>query len=212
MEKQKRGIFCIEYGVEEVLSFKPPLALLGKQLDFPIIFRTADARAKLVKDIKEWSDRSDDKYPALWLTGHGMIQSVYVDDRKGAGYNRLDLRSLADILESGPLTGFLVHFSACSTMASSIDDYRHFFKATEVEAVSGYSKDIDWIESLAFEFLYMKQLQKAMKYDVAGKKDGGITQEIVNDLHEALIDSRKCQGLIDALGFRMVTRKELDTL
>ena len=213
MVKNQRGIFCVDCIAQEVLSFKPILKLLayGNQLDFPSLRHKAETRNDLVKEIKEWSNREDYKYPILWLAAHGSEGGFYTDDPKGAGFQRMDLGTLADIAMEGRYnwSGCIAHFGACSTLASNNDMYRNFFQETSVQAISGYSKDIPWIESLAFELIYIRVLQEVMTNNEEPLcKNGGITSDIVDECRSRILDSRKCHGLIDALGFRMITASD----
>ena len=215
MIKSERGVFCVDCIAKEVLSFKPTLQLLADedQLDFPIIIHKAETRNMLDGAIRRWSDREDFKYPILWLAAHGRKEGIYVDDRKGAGFRRVDLGTLADIAMECKYdwSGCIVHFGACSTLSSDDNMYRDFFQMTGIQAISGYSKDIPWIGSLAFELIYMRILQEVMaKVWEPPPKSGqqGITSEIVDECRSRIADSRMCHGLVDALGFRMITASD----
>ena len=208
MKKTERGVFCIESRDDSDPSFAPSLRLLAKQLDFSILtatVRRVETRRDLTSQVADWGNRADYKYPVLWLTGHGSKGGFFVDDK--AGNKRIDLRSLMEIAEDGKFSwsGALLHFSACSTLNVRDDECRDLFEMSGVEAISGYSKDIYWIPSLAFEMLYMQFLQQALAHSAS---DEGIDQEILAQCHDRMFDSRMCSGLIDHLGFRLVTRAD----
>lgn len=213
MNRSERGVFCVDCIADEILSFRPALELLAHkdQLDFPTLTYKAENRSGLVRKIKVWSSRKDYKYPILWLAAHGSEGGFYTDDPKGAGFQRMDLGTLADIAMEGRYdwSGCIAHFGACSTLASNNDMYRNFFQETSVQAISGYSKDIPWIESLAFELIYIRVLQEVMTNNEEPLyNNGGITSDIVDECRSRILDSRKCHGLIDALGFRMITASD----
>ena len=210
MEKAERGVFCIE-SVGQDESFEPTLALLRSknQLDFPRIIKSVQTRRQLTKTIEEWGNRPNYKYPLLWMWGHGSRDGFYVDDPTGAGNSRLDLGTLADIATSGSYnwSGCFVHFGACSTLAGYDDAYRSLLQTSGLQGISGYSKDVDWIRSFAFEMLYMQFLQRAM---TASWSKQGLDEETLAECRDRISDSRMCSGLIDHLGFRMVTRADFD--
>ena len=208
MKKTERGVFCIEsVGADE--SFKPTLKLLARQLDFSILgnaVRSVRTRKDLTNSIRDWGGRPDYKYPILWMWGHGGRDGFYAED-SAPGESRLDLGSLADIADDN-WYGCLVHFGSCSTLAGN-DACYSLLKASGLQGISGYSKDVDWIQSFAFEMLYMKFLQEVLIDREPYHSDGGISEESLAKCYERLFDSRMCSGLIDHLGFRMITRADV---
>lgn len=201
MKRTKRGVFCIEGEFDtEALSFEPTLALLSDAgiCDFSKIYRKVQSRGALVKSLEQWAARGDWKYPVLYLSFHGFEHGVHVDDPKGAGFTRVDLRTISDVFDKYVVTDTVVHFGACSTLATDDAELGRFLRNTEVAALSGYQKDVPWIESLAFELLYLSGLQEAMA------SSERLDPELVARYRDTLYDSRKCHGLLDALGFRMV--------
>lgn len=207
--KTERGVFCIEAFDDSESSFGPSLKLLSQQLDFSILnanVRTVKTRPALTKAIREWGDNPQWKYPILWMSGHGNKEGFYVNDPKGAANSRLDFGTLIDMAsETYSWSGCLVHFAACSTL-SGHDDHHDILKGSGLAGISGYSKDVDWIPSLSFEMLYMQFLQQAMK---ASDSERGFTESVLAECRQRLFDSRMCSGLIDYLGFRMITRADV---
>ena len=207
MKKTERGLFCIE-SVEGVESFEPTLRLLSEHLDFSILpkgVRRVGTRRELTRAIEEWGNRDDFKYPLLWMWGHGSKEGFYVDDPNGPGSSRLDLGTLADIAAGGSYdwSGCHVHFGACSTLAGNNDAYRSLLQQSGLQGISGYTKDVYWIPSLAFEMLYVQFLQ-----DVMSRSEGTLNEDTLAECRYRLFDSRMCSGLIDHLGFRLITRAD----
>ena len=209
MERTKRGVFCIE-SVEGVESFEPTLRLLSKHLDFSILtkgVRRVRKRLELTKAIEEWGNRDDFKYPLLWMCGHGAKGGFYVDDPAGAGHRRLDVHTLVDMAADSEYGGWArchIHFGACSTLADD-KDARSVLEKSGLQGVSGYTKDVYWIPSLAFEVLYVQFLQEAMQRSYS---EGGLDGDTLAKCRDRLFDSRMCAGLIDHLGFRLITRAD----
>ena len=211
MRRTERGIFCIEGFADEAeaLSFQTTLDFLSTPnvCDCSRLYRRADTRKDLIKALREWIDRGDWKYPILYLSFHGFDTGVRVDDPAGAGFDRVDLRTLSDVFE-GELSGSLIHFSSCSTLGCPNEEIRRFFARTDATAISGYRKDVSWLESTALELLYLDLLQQQMTaYE---ETTSGVDPELVSICRERLDDSRRCHGLIDALGFRIFTSDDFD--
>ena len=215
MKKTERGVFCIETQGDGDPSFEPFLRLLAKECDFSILgaaIRQVKTRNDVTKQIDSWSTKENAnlKYPILWLTGHGHKGGFYVNDPKGAGHSRVDLRTLAEIASEhggSAWSGCILHFSACSTLAAHDDDCRDLLENSGLQAISGYSKDVHWVTSLAFEMLYMRFLQDELTDRSSGS---GILEDSVDQFRNRLLDSRMCSGLVDHLGFRIITRADVD--
>ena len=208
MKRNERGIFCIDGATSagtasKVYSFKHTLEFLKRDCDFPALHRPVDTRVQLINQLKKWGTRDDSMYPILHLWFHGSDRGIFVNDPKGPGYNRLDLRDIASVVaDKYDLEGTLIHFSACSTLAVDVNEIRKFFRASGVSAISGFKADVWFFESLSFELLFLNTLQDILTNGRGGK--GGVTPELMHQVRERLLDSRKCRGLIDALGFKMV--------
>ena len=209
MKRTERGVVCVESFAEEEESFGPTLKFLSNLLDFSTLnVKTVATRLQLTREIEDWGNRDDWKYPILWMSGHGTKGGFYVNDPTGPGQSRVDLGTLTDIARSGySWSGYLVHFGACSTLSGYGDATRDFLYNSGLAGVSGYSKDVDWIPSLAFEMLYIRFIQEAMEHSNSKK---GIDEAILVECRNRLLDSRMCSGLIDHLGFRMITRADFD--
>lgn len=206
MNRQQRGVFGIEGEFDTgSMSVEPSLKLLADLYDFPTIHRTPTTRAQLMGSLEDWAERKDWKYPILYMSFHGFKKGVYVDDPKGPGFTRVDLGTVADVLAANAvgdkgMVGTTIHFGACSTLSASDDEIRRFFKDTGVTAVSGYRMAVTWVESIAFEVLYLSKLQAVM---LDCESDEGVTPELMLNARDQVMDSRKCYGLVEALGFRL---------
>jgi len=49
----------------------------------------------------------------------------------------------------------IIHFGSCSVLKYDKDKIRDFMDKTGAAVVTGYTKDVDWIESAAFEMTYL---------------------------------------------------------
>ena len=74
------------------------------------------------------------------------------------GKEDVSLDKLAEII-NGKGSGRILYFGSCSTLATDQEDeIKQFLKETKIKAVCGYSADIPWIESAAFEVLLIDAL------------------------------------------------------
>ena len=215
MEKNQRGVFCIEaMTTSEDFSSRETLEFLDNYLDIPTLFYPVRTRAKFIGKLKDWHGRDDYKYPILYLSCHGSDREIFVDDPRGAGYDSFDLRTISRVIEESQysMDGSLIHFGACSTLAVGAKEIRKFFKTSEVTAISGYRKDVSWLESLSFELLFMDTLQDILinAQEEAQEGEGGVTADQMRTVRERLLDSRKCRGLVDALGFKIFVGDEFE--
>ena len=160
-ENQKKcGIYCIEtvwYGSEDRTSVRPILEILEDHLEAkpPYVYRDAATTGELHYYLERWKELKD-KFPILYLGFHGGSRGRFwmktLDNRK----DMVDYEVLADRLD-GACQNSVVHFASCSSLNDmDLNDFREKIGAS---AVSGYAKDIYWIDSAAFELMYLYQLQ-----------------------------------------------------
>ena len=69
----------------------------------------------------------------------------------------LSLEELAGIM-GDRFKGWVVHFSACSTLAVSDARLRSFIRQTKVSLVIGYTKDMYWGECMAMDLLLFETI------------------------------------------------------
>lgn len=92
-------------------------------------------------------------YALVYFAFHGSNGDIYIDGVP------VSLESLAEMLGQH-FIGRVVHLSSCSTLNCAPDRINAFLHATGVAMISGYTKDVDWIESAAFELLYFDLWQQ----------------------------------------------------
>ena len=67
-------------------------------------------------------------------------------------------------------------------------------------AVSGYRVDVDWIDSLAFEILYMSRIQSVVSS--VDDEDTYLTPDVMRQVWSCL-DTEPTKALVDHLHFDM---------
>ena len=134
-----------------------------------------------------------DTHPILYLCFHGWGKA----DLNDAGIcltgkdENLNLTELEDLID-GRCRNRLIHFGACSTMFQHGNRLRRFKQQTNAAAICGYKKDVDWIESVAFELIMISYLQMVN----LGRNDS--MEKFRRQLQDVV------PGLIKRLDFRLV--------
>lgn len=141
------------------------------------IFRTANTKEELLYCLKKFKQisKTNGDFCSLFLSGHGEPGQMHF------GKDVLTLSDLADLsAEVGPrlFDGHLVHFDACSVLKDSEKDAERFINSTGAALATGFTTDVDFIESLALEMLYIYYLKEYKKPISAYKK--------INTLYSAL--------------------------
>ncbi len=189
------GIFCIEtqwemgrhVSVEKALSFVADFQGVKEPLHY-----TARTPEEFDVHLKEWSTRSDWEYPILYLAFHGFGKGLGVRSSGSPSlWDYVRLEQMADFA-AGEWGYCLVHYASCSTMDVSASELRGFLEGTGVEAVSGYTKDVDWLASMAFEVMYLGTLLERI-----GDKD--IQADDMRICRDFMANSEHTKGLGEAL-------------
>ena len=187
------GIFCIEskWRTGEGVSAIPMLKMLKQYYGIGYIPHIANENKALKEALDEWS-KAEAYYAILYLWYHGSPGGVSPD-----GYEELTLDDIATVLD-GVGENCVIHFGACSVMDVDELTRKRFLDRTGVSAVSGYKQDVDWIEPIAFEMLYMSCLQ-----NVLGEwEEAHITPRIMAEVW-AKLQEKPYRQFVKRLGFNM---------
>ena len=158
-EVKKRGIYCIEtvwYGNDDRVSIRPILEIIEEHYKAPHIHRDAATRGELFHYLAKWGELVCD-YPILYLGFHGEKEGKLLLSSEDGQDDTVNGEDVAKRIASLGISNFLVHFASCS----SLNDMKtkEFLRIAQASAVSGYSEDVDWVDSAAFELLYLGELQ-----------------------------------------------------
>ena len=198
-----RGIFCIEtvwFDASDGTSVRPMLELLrNSYLNVPFIHRNAVTKDEFFFHICKWTELKPSDYPILYLGYHGEAGSIYLADSEEVydDENRIEFYEISQRLE-GKGGNRVIHFSSCSTLDLSSKESREFLKMTGASAVSGYKKEIDWMESAALDILFLEQLQ------YRGKEN--LTTNVMQTCKNNLMKPPYSE-LRKSLGFQIMIRK-----
>lgn len=167
-EDVPRKIVCLEtyWGDHNVSLFQrtsvlPFLELLAGHFDPPIriAHRFVDSTAELAHYTARpsgllWRDPEVFDAPIFYLSFHGA------PGRLLSSLDSLGADTLCKAFEDwGRYQRNLVHFGACSVLAGRTGRTfaRDFLAASGCQAITGYTTDVDWLESMLVDFLFMRR-------------------------------------------------------
>ena len=185
-EWKKRGIFCVEtvwYGDRDQTSVRPMLELLGRAYtEVPFIYRNAVSKDEFKYHITSWLDLPAREYPILYLGYHGDAAAniFLVDDDKTHDFEtRISFSDFGGFLQE-QCKDRVVHFSSCGTLKVSTRCARNFLDITGARSVSGYDKVVDWMESIAFELLFLARMQKGGQLTLTSNVMNNCRNDVMN--------------------------------
>ena len=209
MSEQKPGIYCIE-GVpdraEGEISARPMLEMLSQAHGVRFIHRVAVTRAEFFHHFMRWARRDDYDYPILYLWYHGYPNgiSVNVEDDSYRTSIRFDDLTDAQWGSDYNWSDCIIHFGSCSTLAGDKGDADKFLKCTGLTAISGYTKDVGWIDGAAMELLYLNCLYDIFRENRSRKY---LTQDVLRNSRRRLVKESPSKEIMRALGFDIKIRR-----
>ena len=166
-KRQKQGVFCLEGNWDQrnrltsTSTVRPILDLLAGQQQIKFIHKDVETENELEYYVRKWLQSQYQAYNIGYLAFHGSPGAFRV------GELQVSLDRLAEIID-GKGSGRILYFGSCSTLAiNQEDEIKRFLKETKIKAVCGYNKDIDWIESAAFEVLLIDALARYQRIHAA---------------------------------------------
>lgn len=156
-----RGIFAIEtatwFSDEDATSVRPVLQCLqSSYLRVPFIYSNAQTKKEFRHHLNRWIDLPSSEYPILYLGYHGERNRI---DLEGGTVTIPDLQKWLD----GKCQNRVIHFASCLTVRVPEDEIISFLRETKLSAVSGYGRSVDWMESVAYDLLYLSIMQDKEK-------------------------------------------------
>lgn len=161
MATTRKGIFCLEGSWERRLddrtSVLPTLDTLERLRIASYVHRDVGTEEELYLYLKKWTQRGYSSYEVLYFAFHGVRGGIKV------GRGTVTLDDLAEKLQ-GKAAGRIIYFGSCSVMRDTAAVAR-FKRVTKAKAVCGYTKDVDWVESAAFDLLLLESLMSGDRID-----------------------------------------------
>ena len=192
---EAKGVFCLEgdwwNDLKHPTSSESMLRLLSEFPPYytPFMRRDVGTREEFNYYLKKWLLATHASYPILYLPFHGTPGTIQFGDLRKQG-NIISLDELEKTL-LGKCKGRIVYFSSCDTLAKHGIRLRRFLRETQALAVCGFRCYVDWLTSIAFDLLFLREAQ-SNAFTVAGMR------AISNRVKE------EAGGLSKKLGFHMV--------
>src|SRR5688572_20620052 len=149
MAYRKRNIACLESmwdrRIEDRLNVIPTLQLISKTQESKFSHLTCNTREELRYNLNLLCRRS---YGVLYFAFHGSPGKIHLHRDK------VSLTELAAMMNHR-FANWIIHFGTCSTLRKP-NEVAYFVDQTRASLVTGFTRDVDWIESSAFELLLFK--------------------------------------------------------
>jgi hypothetical protein len=192
-----KGIFCLEgdwWGkVHQRASVRPALDLLNQWDPYYIPYQYHDVATRDEFDhyVAKWRQNRFRDYPILYLAFHGAPGILSVGDRRSSR-NNVTLDELAEQLK-GACHRRIIHFGSCGILSLHGNYLNSFVRRTHALAICGFSDNVLWLESTAFEL----QVFAAMQLNTMTKSGAIAMRRRIRSQHG---DAAK------GFGFRMLVR------
>lgn len=154
--RAKPGLFVMEgrwsSKVRDVRSVEPVLRALADAGAAVHVKHHLNHPDDLLGQLQRWGQAQHGKYRIGYVALHGSPGTVHI------GRFKVDLFSLAAHVERDRLGGKWLHFGSCSVLALEENERKLLRQLFGVKALTGFTEDVDWFESLAFELLMFEAM------------------------------------------------------
>ncbi|MGD8720009.1 MAG: hypothetical protein PVH29_14455 [Candidatus Zixiibacteriota bacterium] len=128
-------------------SVRPLLHILRQRGEIQYIYRQCGTKAEFEFYLRKRKYYRD--YRIVYLSFHGARGKLRISPEEDV--------TLSEIAEwaQGAFKNKLVYFGSCKTLKAVDAKLQDFLQKTGAAAVAGYDKDVGWVESSAFELLFL---------------------------------------------------------
>ncbi len=176
------GVFSFEGDwepdLEDKTSVRPLLDTIHRVEGVRFIHRRIGTEEELGYYLAKWLQKRYGRYRIGHFAFHGTPGRLWI------GKTGVTLESLAEEI-GGRAEGRVIYFSSCSTLRLGDKRIEAFRAVTGADAVVGYTKDVGWIASSAFELLFFQAFCE--RTTLRGVKNWMLST---------------CPGLVKSLGMR----------
>lgn len=149
------GLFCIEGEYDEEIekrkSVLPILQVLEQQEALRFVHRSAHTVAEFEHHLSRWTAQCR-HFDVVYLASHGSRDGLHLSDGCDVSLERL--ASLVG--KAGK--GAVIHFGSCAVLDRPDDDLKRFLSATGARAICGYTEEVSWLDSAAFDLALLYNL------------------------------------------------------
>jgi hypothetical protein len=144
-------ILCLEgewlEDIRRELSVEPLLKLLRLRGEIEYIHRRCGTVAEFEYYLRQ----------KRFFRGCRVVYLAFHGSRGRLNLSANEALTLARVAEAaaGAFRGRLVYFGSCRTLENVDEQLQAFLRATGAVAVAGYTTDVNWVESSAFELMFL---------------------------------------------------------
>lgn len=153
--RAKPGIWAIESEwssrATDVRSVVPVLEALKAAGAAKYVHQRVNSKEDFFKQVNRLGQKQYEAFTIGYVAMHGSPGKVHV------GRTSIDLLAEAERLPPGRLASKVLHFGSCSVLTDD-DQQQKLLECLGAKAVTGFTKDVDWFEGLAFEILLFEAL------------------------------------------------------
>ena len=176
----RRGVFCLEGEWTDKLtdraSMRPLLQLVEDVHGLKFERRDVATRAEAKFYLDRWAQSGYAKtYPVAILAFHGQRGLLELKNED------LTLEEIGEILK-GRCKGRYIHFDSCNVLDVKRAEIEAFRRQTGAHIVSGFRKNIGWIDSAAFTLHILDELSYGRPIPGSLMKISGRNSEAVKRL------------------------------
>ncbi len=166
-----------------------------KGYNVPYQYRTIATRGELEYALDRYLQPTYKTHPVLYLAFHGYGGEDGEESGIWLAEGEVTLRDLGTMME-GRCANRIVYFGSCSTLDARPAQLDSFLLRTRAIAACGYQEEVDWLESTAFDMLFLGTVQST----TLRRRDS--IQRFDEKLEQAV------PGLYRNLGFQMKVRPD----
>ncbi|MCE5228626.1 hypothetical protein LLG95_03410 [bacterium] len=192
--KSGHGIFCLEgdwsTDLRKKTSVEPLLKIVADAhfRKFPYIHRRIGTKEELIFALKKWTQSMYARYSILYLAFHGEESCICLD-----GKRMVFLDEIKPIIEDCE-RNVVIYFGSCSTMQANLKTLRKFMENTNIIGIIGFSEEVDWFKSTAFDLMVIRELQDRPR----------LTAKSLTILYDNLRIDLMRSAFYSDLGFRLI--------
>lgn len=156
MPTPQNGIVCFEGAwrqrLDSLESIEPALRCIESLGLASVIHKDVATDSELVHYVDQWLGRNGQAMPRYRM---GMF--AFHGDRRTIclGAEDIDLDRLAEII-NGRAGGRVLYLGGCAVLALPDQELIDFCRSTGAKGVVGYTKDVEMLETVAFELMLIR--------------------------------------------------------
>lgn len=163
--RKKPGIWAMEgkwsSSVRDVRSIDPMLAALTNNGSAHMSKHAVNTPEDLRRHLSRWTQAQHQRFNIGYIGLHGSPGHLYVGRRKVA------VKDLTDGIPKPRLSGKVLHFGSCEVLQLTPKERRNLRADLGVKAITGFTEEVDFMESLAYEILLFDALTYYKRIDAA---------------------------------------------